>query len=174
MAIIHIRFDRFIHLSAAALVVAALTTAGIAQNAGPVLPPSAGVVSIMVTDGEPDAPASFAAIAEPAAARWGDIKDCTSDMRSAFFSGLGRLEKIVNNQIDELTARRATTKNPVDIKNLDLAIQNVGNAQFFLTAMGELLGKSTPQNWDKQKIKVGLAWVKTQEAYAKAKARTTG
>lgn len=170
MATIHTSIDRFIHLSAATLAFAALAAAGFAQNSGRGLPPSAAKVSIMIMDAESSAPVLSNAVAETntESARWADIKDYTIEMRGAFFAGFERLETTVNRQINELTARRAALKNSVEIKELDLAIQNMDKARFLLAFMGDLLGKSTPQTWDKQKTKVGLAWAKTQETYARA------
>lgn len=145
-----------------------------AAHAEVILPPSAATVSMMVTDPAPTPSAQVATSPEAAATQWIDIKDCTSEMRSAFFVGFGKLEAIVNHQINELTARRAGIRNPAAGKDLDLAIQNMGNARFFLAAMGELLGRATPQNWDREKTKVGLAWAKSQEVYATVKAPSLG
>jgi hypothetical protein len=35
------------------------------------------------------------------------------------------------------------------------------------------MAKASRETWDQQKDKVGLAWVRTQDAFAKVKASTT-
>ena len=55
----------------------------------------------------------------------------------------------------------------------DFAMQEVGNARTNLTSTSTDLTKATRETWDQLKDKVGLAWVRTQDAYAKVKASTT-
>lgn len=167
--------NRFIYLIFAAFIVVTFSLPGYAEKppaSVAILPPTNGVIAISVTETSLENSAQSVTADERSAApsQWIDIKNFTVDQRKEFFVGLEKLETIVNRQINELTARRAATKVPAERNELDLVIQNMDSARFFLAAMGELLVKSTPQTWEKQKLKVGLAWVKTQEAYAKANA----
>jgi hypothetical protein len=110
---------------------------------------------------------------EDTSARWGDIKNITFDERTRFATGLQRLEARVDEQISELTARRSAMTATDYTKDWDFAMKILVNARSYLRGMGEEAAKSTPENWDQSKDRVGRAWVQTQEAYAKVKTSTT-
>ena len=105
---------------------------------------------------------------------WVDIENLTYDKRSEFFAGLKRLEARVDVQIGELKAIRAAMKNTDTTQDWDFAMKEMGDAGSYLKSMGEEAGKATRQTWDQQKDKVGQAWKRTQAAYEKVKASTTG
>ena len=111
--------------------------------------------------------------ANVASTRWIDLKDYTYDTRAQFFAGLEKLEAQVDAQIRELNAKRATMNSTVDTKDWDFAMKEMGDARAYLKATGEELRKANPETWSQLKDKVGQAWVRTQEAYAKVKASTT-
>ena len=105
--------------------------------------------------------------------RWIDLKDHTYDSRAQFFAGLKQLEARVDRQIAELTAKRAAMPSTANTKDWDFTMKEMVNSRSYLKSMGEVLAKATPETWNQEKDKVGLAWVRTQEAYAKVKASTT-
>ena len=105
---------------------------------------------------------------------WAGLKGHTYDEREVFIPRLKELESRVDAQISELVAKRAT----MDAKNIsteawDFAMQELGRARTNLLSTSEDMSKATRENWDQQKDQVGLAWVRTQDAYAKVKASTT-
>lgn len=105
---------------------------------------------------------------------WTGIKDCIYDERESLFAVLPELEARVDAQISELTAKRATMDaNNTSTEAWDFAMQEVGNARTNLKSTSTDLTKATRETWDQLKDKVGLAWVRTQDAYAKVKASTT-
>jgi hypothetical protein len=79
----------------------------------------------------------------------------------------------VDEQITELTAKRATMKGTTDTKEWDFAMKEMINARNNLKSTGEVLAKADPETWAEQKDRVGVAWVRTQDAFAKVKASTT-
>ncbi len=165
--------NRFTRLVTAAFVLAAFPTAGCAEKektAEATMPPAKAV-----TAAAPATTVPVAAQPSPdiAPVQWTDIKDSTFDMRVQFFAGLKKLELRVDDQISELTARRAAMKSSADTKDWDFAMKEMVNARSYLKSTGEDLNKATPETWAQQKDKVGLAWVRTQEAYGKVKASTT-
>jgi hypothetical protein len=119
------------------------------------------------------APVAVAAGPDAASARWTDIKECTYDARAQFFAGLARLETRVDREIGVLTARRAAMKSTTDTQDWDFAMKEMVNARSALKSSGEALQKATPDTWAQEKDKVGQAWVRTQEAFAKVKSSTT-
>jgi hypothetical protein len=123
-----------------------------------------------------------AVTAQPAAAvsphdpsaKWTDIENCTYDTRARFFAGLKGLEARVDDQFNELTAKRATmTGSMADPKDWDFAMKEMEDARSYLKSMNEELSKATPETWSQEKDKVGQAWIRTQEAYKKVKSSTT-
>jgi hypothetical protein len=161
--------NRFTNLVTAAIGLAAFSTAGCAEkekSAEPSLSPPQAVTS-------PTVPSATAASPSVVAARWSDIKDCTYETRDQFFAGLPRLESRVDDQIRELTAKRATMDGKTNTQDWDFAMKEIENARTNLRSMGEELHKASPETWAEQKDKVGQAWVRTQEAYGKVKASTT-
>jgi hypothetical protein len=172
--------NRFINLITAVLGFAAVSTVGCTEKvrtAEAPLPPAKNVATTTATTTVPGpAPTvPVAASASPAATstQWIDIKDCTYDMRAQFFAGLNRLEAKVDDQISELTAKRAAMKSPTDTRDWDFAMKEMGNARSALKSLGEELNRATPETWAQEKDKVGQAWVRTQEAYDKVKSSTT-
>lgn len=123
---------------------------------------------------EPVAPAvpAIDAIATESA-RWTEIKDVTYDTRAVFFTGFKRLEARLDEQISELTVRRAAMKSIANTKDWDFAMKELGNARSYLKGSGEVLGKATSDTWAQEKEKVGLAWARAQAAVAKVRSSTT-
>ncbi len=107
-------------------------------------------------------------------ARWADIKDHAFAARAAFLIGLKALEATADGQIAELKSKRATMQGNPSAKDWDFAMKEMIDARSYLKSMGAELGKATAETWDQQKEKVGQAWVRTQEAYAKVRSSTTG
>jgi hypothetical protein len=118
-------------------------------------------------------PADNAPLPAPAGVQWSDIKDRTFDQRDLFFAGLKHLEARVDEQITELTAKRATMKGITDTKEWDFAMKEMVNARSALRSTGEVLAKAGRETWDEEKDRVGQAWVRTQDAFAKVKSSTT-
>ncbi len=163
----HCRLVTFFIILATAI--AAAEAESIAATPPVILPPTNAVVMISISDDSSVTPSPNAATSQPDSTpnTWMDIKDCTSEMRGQFFAGLKRLEIILNNQIADLRAKRASQPGTSDAAALDAAIREIGNSRFFLIALGEALSRSTPETWEQQKAKVGIAWVKSQAAYTK-------
>lgn len=106
-------------------------------------------------------------------ALWTGIKDITFDARAGFFSGCTRLAARLDVQISELVARRAAMKADANTKDWDFAMKELTNARSYLTGTGELAAKATPESWAQDKDRVGQAWLRAQNAYARVKASTT-
>jgi hypothetical protein len=136
------------------------------------LPSAKEVAASRIDPNNPDQKAALAS-SNIASAKWGDIKDCTYDMREQFFAGLKQLEARVDVQIGELTAERAAMKSTTDTKNWDFAMKEMNDSRSYLKSVGEELSKASTETWTQQKETVGLAWVRTQEAYDKVKSSTT-
>lgn len=129
----------------------------------------------LVHGAEKPAPANPDA-AEPAspADRWPELKGYTFDQRDLFVAGLKELEARVDAQISELVAKRATMEaSNTTTKEWDFAMQEMSRARTNLKSTSDDMTKAARTNWDQQKDKVGLAWVQTQNAYAKVKSSTT-
>ncbi len=174
--------DRFTFLAAVAFGLAAFSNAGHADGekmaSAHMQAPTMAVVTIMVADAG-SGPATAVQAATPAspvvaASDWNDIKDCTFDLRAQLLAGLTQLEAKVDDQIRELVAKRATLKGLTATQDWDFAMKEMQNARSNLLSAGEELSKATQETWDQAKEKVGQAWVRTQEAYAKVKSSTTG
>ena len=170
--------NRITHLIAAAFGLAAFSTAGCAEKekiADASLPPAKAEATTTVTTDVPGPATAIPVAASPdiASAQWTDIKDYTYDQRAQFFAGLKRLETRVDGQISELTAKRAAMTSTANTKDWDFAMKEMVNARAYLKSTGEDLSKAAPETWDQQKDKVGQAWVRTQDAYAKVKSSTT-
>jgi hypothetical protein len=167
--------NRFSNLITVAFSLAAFSTAGCAEKAKtaeaslPLAKPEAATVSGPATT----VPVAATASSDVVSAQWTDIKDYTYDQRAQLFPGLKRLEARVDGQISELTAQRAAMTSTANTKDWDFAMKEMVEARTYLKSTGEELSKATPETWDQQKDKVGLAWVRTQDAYAKVKSSTT-
>lgn len=150
----------------------AFSTAGCAEKAKvtettlPVVKPS------VVATATPDA--SVAESPAVATARWSDLKGYTYNQRDLLLTGLKSLEARVDAQITELVAKRAALDaSNISTKDWDFAMQEMVNARTNLKSTSADLAKATRDTWDQQKDKVGLAWVRAQDAYAKVKSSTT-
>lgn len=107
-------------------------------------------------------------------AQWTDFKDISYEMRESLFAGLDRLQARVDGQIIELTAKRAAMdQNNTSTQQWDFAMKEMADSRAYLQAMSDALTKTNREIWQQQKDRVGQAWVRTQEAYAKVKASTT-
>jgi hypothetical protein len=166
--------NRLTRLITTAFILAAFPTAGCAEKekekektAEAPLPPAKPVTAT------PAVPVVDPSIPDVTSAKWRTIKDLSYDQRVLFFDGLKQLETRVDEQISELTARRAAMPGTANTKDWDFAMKEMVNARSYLKGMGEELSKATPETWAQQKDKVGLAWVRTQEAYDKVKSSTT-
>jgi hypothetical protein len=171
---------RFPKSATVALGLAVFSTVGVAQKeqtATASSPPSKDAAPATVPVTVPGAPSTVqvAATASPdlAIAQWGDIKDCTYDMRARFFAGLSRLEARVDRQISWLAARRAAMPSRANTQDWDFAMTEMQNARSSLKSMGEELGKAAPDIWNQEKDRVGEAWVRTQAAFDGVKSSTT-
>ncbi len=165
---------RISNLVTAAFILAAFSTAGCAEKktSEATLPP---VKDAVATTPGPTAAVPVTATIGPDASstRWADIKDRTYDQRAQFFASLKQLVAKVDTQVSELTAKRAAMTSTANTKEWDFAMKEMVDARSYLKASGDELSKATPETWDQQKDKVGLAWVRTQDAYAKVKSSTT-
>ncbi|MFA5262729.1 MAG: hypothetical protein WC378_02820 [Opitutaceae bacterium] len=170
----------FTHLFTAIISLIAFSTAGCAEKEK-IAEASLQPAKVAMTSTAPAARSEPAILVQVAAtasldlapAKWADIKDCTDEMRIPFFAGLKRLEARVDEQIGELVAKRSTMKGSTDTKDWDFAMKEMEDSRSYLRSMGEALSKATHETWDQEKDKVGQAWVRTQEAYAKVKSSTT-
>jgi hypothetical protein len=170
--------NRFNQLATAACLLATLSTVGCAKKekvADTALPRAMPVATTAPKPAasDPVFTVPVAIAADPASATWADIKDLTYETRAHFFAGLKQLEARVDEQVSELTAKRAAMKGTTDTKDWDFAMKEMSAARSYLKSTGEELGNATRETWDQQKDKVGLAWVRTQDAYAKVKSSTT-
>ena len=156
-----------------ALVLAVLSTWGYSASAPVILPPTNGVVTISISEPQPDAVAAIElagmAGTDTASAVWADIKDQTYASRSEFFAGLLRLEAKVENQIQTLMDQRSVNKTA----NSDFVIMQMKSARAHLKSTGEALSKATPETWSRMKDQVGQAWARTQKFYTWGKASAT-
>lgn len=118
-------------------------------------------------------PAVPVAEAPVADARWLEIKNLSYDERATFFTGFKRLQGRLDEQISQLTARRAAMKGSADTKDWDFAMKELGNARSYLNGTGEVLAKASPENWAQEKDRVAQAWLRAQAAYTKVLASTT-
>ena len=168
------------HLAAVAFGLAALSSAGYADHekiASAPVRPTLAVVTIVVSDAPRQSataiPAAVTAGPEVAPGSWSDIQEYTFDRRVQLLAGLKQLEARVDDQIRELVAKRATMKGLTDTKEWDFAMKEMQDARSGLLSAGVELSQATQETWDQAKDKVGQAWVRTQDAYAKVKASTT-
>ena len=173
--------NRFPHLITAVLGLAAFSTVGCSKEeqttTAPLPPPKDAAAAVAATDASgPAVRVPVAANVSPGAisSQWSEIKDCTYDMRPQFFAGLNRLEARVDDQVTELTAKRAAMPSTTDTRDWDFAMKEMVDSRSALKSMGEELNRATPDTWNQEKDKVGVAWVRTQAAYDKVRSSTTG
>src|ERR1017187_10201743 len=116
--------NRFTNLVTAALGLAAFSTAGCAEKE-----------KSAETTPSPAKVEASRTVPPAAAARWSDIKVCTYETRAEFFAGLTRLEARVDDQIRELTAKRATMDGKTNTQDWDFAMKEMENARTNLKSM---------------------------------------
>jgi hypothetical protein len=105
---------------------------------------------------------------------WSGLKTQSYDQRDVFLTGLQQLETRVDDQISELVIKRAAMEaQNTSTMDWDFAMQELGRARTTLLSTSADMAKADRNDWDQLKDKVGLAWVWTQDAYAKVKASTT-
>ena len=154
----------------------AFSTAGCAEKAKTATADSSPPAAKAVVAPAPVTATPVATPAQPVAApvQWVDLKGDTYDQRISFLAGLKSLEIQVDAQISELAAKRAAmAASNTSTKDWDFAMQEMSGARTNLKSTGEEMTRASRETWDQQKDKVGLAWVRTQDAYAKVKASTT-
>lgn len=160
------------HLFLSAVAFAAFSTVGRAQADKPAPPAPAPAEPAPAPTYPPAAPPVPVAPEFPSA-QWIDIREYSYDQRAIFFSGFKAVEARVDAQIAELNAKRAAMNPATDTRDWDLAMQEMITARTELKSTGDDLRKAKPQAWNDQKEKVGVAWVHTQDAFAKVKLSTT-
>lgn len=158
--------NRFTHLITAALGLTFFATTGCAEKAKTDDTTLPSPKTVAANEG----PAPTADIAAP---QWITLKDITYDQRAQFFTGLKRMEAVVDEQIKVLSAKRAAMTSTANTKDWDFAMKEMVDARAYLKSTGEVLAKATPETWNQEKDRVGQAWVRTQEAFAKVKSSTT-
>lgn len=157
-----------------------------------VRPPSKAVVSIRVTP-PPQMPmlplatvtappvAATDPIALPTepngfttvATEWVNIKDYTYAQRVPMLSGLKDLQTRVDTQIEALNTKRATMTESTRTADWDFAMKEMTNARAYFRFTCEELAKATPESWQQQRDRVGLAWDRAQNAFGSVKSSTT-
>jgi len=129
--------------------------------------------SLKTVAANPDSVATPTTGPDTTAPLWINLKDITYDQRAQFFVGLKRMVTVVDDQISALAAKRAAMTSTANTADWDFAMKELANARSYLISTGEVLSKATPETWSQEKDRVGQAWVRTQEAYAKVKSSTT-
>lgn len=132
-----------------------------------------GALSVVpATAPSPSLPARVSRPPVLTATDWSEIKDCTYDMRTQFFTGLKGLEARVDRQVGELvaknTAMRMTDPTARNSTDVDLTMKELKAAQSYLKAMDDDARQATPETWYAEKEKVASAWVRAQQAYKEA------
>ncbi len=153
---------------------ATFSTAGCAEKTKTpdISPPAAKAVSAPALVNA--TPVATPAQPEAAPVQWVDLKDDSYDQRIAFLAGLKSLAIQVDAQISELVAKRAAmAASNTSTKDWDFAMQEMSSARTNLKSTSDDMARASRETWDQQKDKVGLAWVRTQDAFAKVKASTT-
>ena len=157
-----------------ALSLLAVTAALCAKEKTDAVPPPSVQAMSGTADSSP-APQALASsgTTDNSSAEWADIKECTYGMRALFFAGLKRLEAKVDAEITELKAKRAEMDGTTDTKEWDFSMKEMTDARSYLKSMGEESTRANVETWSQAKEKVGAAWVRTQDAFAKVKSSTT-
>ncbi|MGA2018266.1 MAG: hypothetical protein ABSH26_15070 [Opitutaceae bacterium] len=103
---------------------------------------------------------------------WSDIKGDTYDQRDHFAAGANRLTAKLDDQIQELRAKRAAMT--TDTKEWDFAMKEVEECRMLLKGRIEDLAKATtPDAWADAKDKIGEAWKRSQLAVDKMNSTRT-
>jgi len=111
--------------------------------------------------------------AEPSTGHlWSDIKGDAFDQRDHFVAGASRLAAKLDEQIQELRAKRGAMT--TDTKEWDFSMKEVENCRVLLTGrIGELAPATTPETWADVKDKIGEAWKRSQLAVDKMSSTRT-
>lgn len=118
-------------------------------------------------------PSSTLSVTVPSV-RWSDLKGFGFDMREEVFAGLKGIEARVDAQIGELAVKReALVASNTSTQAWDFTMQEMTTARTALKSAISDLNDATRETWDQMKDRVGDAWSRTQDAYAKVKASTT-
>jgi len=125
------------------------------------------------TESAPAAKQSMELSVAVAGAQWSDVKDANFALRDQLFLDLVKLQTKVDEQVRDLTSRRAGLAPTVDTSAWDFAMKEMDASRTGLQSSIEDLNKATRENWDQEKDKVGIAWTRSQDAYAKVIASTT-
>jgi hypothetical protein len=142
------------------------------------LPPNRVIASSNVTlpkqiKPEPIPPAPATTTSPDSSAQWVNLKDYTFAQRDSLLAGLAGMEARVDAQIEELKAKRASMTESTRTADWDFAMKEMQNARSTLKFNCEELSKATSETWSQQRDRVGLAWERTQNAYAAVKSSTT-
>jgi hypothetical protein len=168
---------RFLIAVSGAIALLTAAQAGNEQVSPRILPPTNATVTISVTGTgtarKTAIPAAVATGPDVGLNRWIEIKDLPYNSRSRFFTGLAGLESRVDGEIAELTAQRAAMSITAYTEDWDFAMKEMIASRSYLRSTGQMLRQAKPETWDQQKERVGVAWVRTQEAYSKFKSITT-
>ncbi len=139
----------------------------------PVAPDSVRSAAASLVATEPYMPTSAAGTSvQPA--RWVDLEQHAFAARDLLLAGIKQLGLQVDEQVAALKAQRAAMAAGTDTRAWDFAMKEMDDARSYLRSMGEEMVKADAATWDQQKAKVGLAWVRTQDAFGKVKSSTTG
>lgn len=114
---------------------------------------------------------------EATAPRWQDLERHTYANRDQFIEGVNRLEEKVEEQVDEVKARReAITSVPstADSKTWDASMKELNDSRSYLKSMSKEAANATEDTWRQKQEKVGQAWERTQKAYDKVNAGIRG
>ena len=130
-------------------------------------PASAAVV------GTTNPPIAVESHTEQAMAAWAAIKDCTFDQKAAFLAGANNLVSMLDGQVAELKAKRASFASTVDTKNWDFAMNDLLECQAYLRSTVLEAGQATPDIWQQEKDKLDQAWQKAQAAFDTVKTTVT-
>ena len=130
-------------------------------------PPAVQVV------GTANPPIAVESHTEQAMAAWAAIKDCTFDQKPAFMAGANNLVAMLDGQVAELKAKRASFASTVDTKNWDFAMNDLMECQAYLKATVLEAGQATSDIWQQEKDKLDQAWQKTQAAFDTVKTTVT-
>jgi hypothetical protein len=101
---------------------------------------------------------------EQGALAWAAIRDDTFDQRAAFVAGANQMASILDAQVGELDAKRATFASTVDTKNWDFAMQDLRSSQAYFKSMVTEVAGANSDTWQQEKDKLEAAWTKAETA----------
>jgi len=171
---------RSVPLISAAFALAVFSITGCKEKVISVEVPSRPSAPTVVTSAQPTSAeptitmqAKTTVSTEAVSVQWTDLKDYTYDQRGLVFAGLKKLEAKADQQVSELMAKRAAMNSTANTNDWDFAMKEMGESRSYLKSTIVELTQATPEFWSQIKDKVGQAWVRTQDAYAKVKSSTT-